>query len=488
MGIIDQKRNLFSKIAAVNALGNIPRGSVNSSYSSVNNKTNSTDFLIDLTTALVGAKALKDYVIDTISYKLPQIEEAIKEGLKLELKELISCDINPSIPIWFRNGNSGIELKLTDVDFFGIMKVNPTSLEGSLIYTDTGTGINSKDFNTYLYNTIQTPLSPTNWGLSTTGTNILETEFKSVGTTNNNVIKLTTSSDYSSKKLSEFNNDFIDSLSLFGNPGSLSSGKVIALILEELFGSISSVTKKSKKQIESELELKECISCILDSENDVVDDNFFDFDNPTLARIDRESNDRRKGIRELKTCGNLKVQVGSGVANQAITNIDATTTKVEEVSAIVDALNNAADVQASFASNDVNRETIRTNFFIEIVKKLQRVVMSAIMTPEFITLFAINHQIIYGQGSSYDNPIDFVKKNRKLVKNIGKIVLNVLLNLLLNIVLLYISAKLKQKFADDKIEKAKNYVSILLSYSGVPPNIIAQIRKINTQPIPNFNN
>ena len=54
--------------------------------------------------------------------------------------------------------------------------------------------------------------------------------------------------------------------------------------------------------------------------------------------------------------------------------------------------------------------------------------------------------------------------------------------------LLYISAKLKQKFADDKIEKAKNYVSILLSYSGVPPNIIAQIRKINTQPTPNFNN
>ena len=87
--------------------------------------------------------------------------------------------------------------------------------------------------------------------------------------------------------------------------------------------------------------------------------------------------------------------MSSGVANQAITNINATTSKTEEVSAIVDALNNAADVQADFASNDVNKETIRTNFFIEIVKKLQRVVMSAIITPEFITLFAINHQIIY---------------------------------------------------------------------------------------------
>tara|TARA_Y100001937_G_scaffold126463_1_gene195799 strand:- start:1706 stop:3160 length:1455 start_codon:yes stop_codon:yes gene_type:complete len=483
MSIIDGKRNIFSKIAAVNALGNIPNGLVNSSFSSVNNKTNSTDFLIDLATALIGARALRDYVVDTISYRLPQIEEAIKEGLKLELKKLVSCDVNPSVPTWLKDTGDGVELKITDIDFFGIMKVNPESFEGGLIYTDAATGINSKDFNTYLYNTIQTPGTPTNWGSSVTGTNILKSEFIPSGTINN-VIKYNTSVDYSNKKLVEFNNDFIDSLSLFGNPDSLDSSKVITLILEELFGSISSVTKKSKKQIESELELKEVLDFILDSENDVVDDNFFDFDNPTLARIDRESNDRRKGIRELKTCGNLKVQVGSGVANQAITNIDATTTKVEEVSAIVDALNNAADVQASFASNDVNRETIRTNFFIEIVKKLQRVVMSAIMTPEFITLFAINHQIIYGQGSSYDGPIDFVKKNRKLVKSIGKIVLNMLLNLLLNLVLLYITNLLKQKFADDKIEKAKNYVSILLSYSGVPPNIIAQIRKINTQSIP----
>jgi len=118
---------------------------------------------------------------------------------------------------------------------------------------------------------------------------------------------------------------------------------------------------------------------------------------------------------------------------------------------------------------------------------LQRVVMSAVMTPEFITLFAINHQIIYGQGTNYDGPIDFIKKNRKLVKKIGNIILNTLLNLLLSLVLLYITIKLKQKFIDDQAEKTKNYVSILLSLVGVPSSVITQIRKINTLPIPNFN-
>lgn len=488
MSIIEKKRNVLSKIAAVNALGNIPKGITNSSFSSINNKINSTDFLIDLTTTLIGFKALKDYVIDTISYRLPQIEEAVKDGLKIELKKLVSCNINPSIPSWFIDSGDGINLKVSDIDFFDMMKVNPNSGAGELIYTDIANGINSKDFNTYLYNTIQSPGTPTNWGSSVTGTNILKSEFIESGTINN-VIKYTTSSDYSDKKLAEFNNDFIDSLSLFGNPDSLNSSKVVALILEELFGSISSTTKKSKKQIESELELKECLTCILESESDKIDDSLFTFDNPTLAKIDRESNDRRRGIRELKTCDNLKVQVDATTVKESIVSIDATQgqPKTEEVNAITEALNNSAETQANFASNEVNRETIKTNFFIEIIKKLQIVIMSAIVTPEFISIFAINHKIVYGKDSSYDGPIDFVKKNRKLVKNIGKIVLNILLNLLLNMVLLYITNLLRQKIVDDKIEKAKNYVSILLSYSGVPPNVIAQIRKINTQPIPNFN-
>jgi len=108
------------------------------------------------------------------------------------------------------------------------------------------------------------------------------------------------------------------------------------------------------------------------------------------------------------------------------------------------------------------------------------------MTPEFMSLFAINHQIVYGKGSSYDGPIDFMKKNKKLIKNIGKVVLNILLTLLLDLALLYLTIRLKQKFADDEIEKAKNYVSILLSYTGVPSSVIAQIRKINSKSIPNL--
>jgi hypothetical protein len=479
MGIVDKKRELMSKIAAVKALANTKKDKINSSYSSINNKLNSSKFLIDITSALVGAKKLKDYVVDMISYRLPEIEEAVKEGLKLELKEICSCHVNPSIPSWLKQGGTGIQIKVTDVDFFDTMKVNPTSFAGSLIYTDTASGISSKDFNTYLYYTIQaagTPNAVTQWGKSITGTDILESEFIPNGTTNN-VIKYTTSIAYSNKNLSDFNNDFIDSLSLFGNPGSNSSSKIIASIMEDLFGSISAITGKSKKQLTSQLEFLKVVDNVLETETPKIDDSAFKFDKSTIAKIDKESNDKKKGLKEIKTNVMTKVSVGAGVVKESMTAIEESKTKLEEVNAIKTSLDDAAKSQANSSSNEADKETIKTNFFLEIIKKLQRVVMSSIMTPEFITIFAINHQIIHGQGTSYDGPIDFIKKNRKLVRSIGKLVLSILLKYLLNLVIKELTKLLQEKLVGDKIEKAKNKVSIYLSYLGVPQDVIAQIRK-----------
>tara|TARA_R110000796_G_scaffold61077_2_gene141402 strand:- start:46636 stop:48120 length:1485 start_codon:yes stop_codon:yes gene_type:complete len=490
MAIVDKKRELYAKLSAISALSKVPKQKVNSSISSMNNQLNSSEFLIELATVLVGAKVIKDYVVDAITNRLPDFELAIKDNLKKELKEVVSCGVNASIPEWFQSGGSGVELKIPNIDFYDLMKTDPTSFAGELIYSDTSSGLASKDFNTYLYYTIQTPTTTTVWGSSVNGVDILESTFfeSTIAATGspsrNNIIKYTASPTYSNKTLPDFNNDFIDSLSLFGNPSSLDSPKFITLIMEELFGSVSSSSGvgKSKKQIKKELEVKEVLNCILNSEDGNITDNFFTFDNETLAKIDRESNNRKNGIRELQTCDNLAVQISLRDVSNEISTILSATTKSEESKAIEEALDNLAQIQANFSSNNVNKGTIKNNFFIEIIKKLQLIFMSTIITPEFISVFAINHQIIYGKGSSYDGPIDFIRKNKKLVTDISLIVLDMLLRLLLNLVLLYITIRLKQKFADDEIEKAKNYVIALLSYTGVPPEIITQLSKINTNP------
>jgi len=485
MGIIDQKKSVFGNIAALNVLnGGLPKLPDFNSFTSISNSTNSAQFLIDLLNSLVGFEALKEFVVDTISFKLPQIETSVKDGIKKDLKELVSCNVNPSIPDWFKHGESGIETKVTDIDFFNIMKVNPESLEGGLIYKNVSPGVNSKDFNTYLYYTIQDPGHQKNWGSSTVGVDILETTFLETSTTANNVLKFTTSSAYTNKTLIEFNNDFINSLTMFGGPNTLDSTIMINMIFEELFSSISSSPNinKSKKQLKLEAEFKHVLDSVLDSEDDIKCDNFFTFDNPTLAKIDEEVNNKKNGVKFIKTCGNIPTSITSSELNDVQNTISATTingvpNKQEESKAILQSLDNLADTQASFSNNPRDVLTIKTDFFTEIIRKLTRIIMSLVISPKFITLFAINHRIIYGQMDGYNGAIDFIKKNRKLVKSVAEIIRNIILELLLSLVLKILMEKLAQKYIDDGIEKANNYVSIILSYLSVPPEILALIRK-----------
>lgn len=481
MGIVDQKRQIFGQIGALNVLNDdYPKLPKLDSLPSVNNNTNPTDFLLDLLNSLVGFEVLKDHVVDTITYGLDKVEDIIKDGLKLELKEIVSCNVNPSIPTWFQSGGSGVTMKVNNIDFFDIMKVNPTTAEGSLIYTDITAEALSQDFNTYLYFTIQEPDTEKQWGSSVLGTDMLQTTFVETGPTQNNLLKFTTSPNFDDHKLAEFNNKFIDSLTLFGSPNSINSKSLINLLIEDLFGSISvsKNIKKSKKQLKKEAEVRELLDCIINSETDVIDDSYFEFDNPTLAKIEADVNNRKNGFRTLQTCGNIVSQITTEtlVANQEL--IDNSTTKEEEYEAVSQTLDNLANEQASNTQSSVDVQTVKGNFFIEMIKKFVRVVMSIIISPKLITLFAINHQIIYGQGTSYEGPIDFIKKNKKIVKNISKMIANAFISLLLKLALKYLSFKLRQKLTEDEIEKAKNYVLIVSSYIGLPPDVTNHITNL----------
>ena len=472
--IVNQKNEVFSNITALNVVNDdIPKLPDFNSEESINNETNSSDFLVGLINVLVGAEKLFTIVVDTIVYKLPKIEAAIKDGLKRDLKEICSCNINPEIPDWFQNGGAGVVMKVTDIDFFNMMKVNPDSVAGNLTYTDISAGVNSKDFNTYLYYTIQQPSTPIQWGNSTGGVDILETKFEETGTNDNNVLKFTTSTDYSNKKLTQFNNDYIDSLTLFGDPGSVNGANFMSLIIEELFGAIGPktsetttnktiVTSTSVSEALDKLETKEILKCIINSEDDNITDNFFEFDNPTLAKLSQEADDRAKGIRKLVTCDDIPVRMDERLATDVYELISSATTKQGEVNAVKSGLDAILDLQINTVSTK-DTITIKSNFFKDIINSFTVIIMGVIVSPKFITLFAINHQIIYGQDSSYDNAKDFISKNRKLVKEISKIILEIILSILLKIALIELSKKLAQKFTADEIERGKLYLKRLLS-------------------------
>lgn len=482
MNLLNQKKQIFGAVGALNAINDsFPKLPTTNSLGSINNNTDSTEFLVDLINTLVGVQVLKEYIVDVITYRLPEIEDSIKDGLKKELKKIVSCNINPSIPDWVKHGGSGVVIKVSDIDFYNMMKINPDSIGGSLLYTDISSGINSSDFNTYLYNTIQVPGASSTWGQSTSGVGIIETTFMETSNDGNNLLKITATPEFSDKKLTELNNKLIDSISLFGNPNSHNSKTMINMIIEQLFGTISSSTtvNKGKNQIRKEVEINEILTNIINSEDDDIDDTYFEFDNPTLSKIDTEVNDKKEGIKRIQTTNEIKTRLSTDILSSSQTSIDNTTNKMEELEAVGDVMNKLANEQSGFALNVGDEFTIENNFFTNIIKTFTLTVMNIVFSPKFITLFAINHQIIYGTNDSYNGPIDFIKKNRLIVKAMTKVIKDILLGLLLELALKHLTIKLSEKMIGDEIERNKSYANILLSYTkGVTVKGLDELKKL----------
>ncbi len=238
MSIAQDKRKVFSEIAALRvSTEGFPKISLSDSIKSITQPTaSSLDFLTDLLKSLVGFEALKDVVIETLTQNLDEIEDEVKETLKKILKGLVSCSVNPSIPQDFID--NGISLEVEKIDFLDMMKVPPTSKAGKLLYDDVVAQANSTDFNTYLYEVIQNEGGAISWGAVTTGTDILDIKFDEIGDVNNSILVKPSSLYAASHKLTDLNNDYIDSIKLFN------ATKMVNNIIEAIFGSLSVELKK----------------------------------------------------------------------------------------------------------------------------------------------------------------------------------------------------------------------------------------------------
>jgi hypothetical protein len=197
MSVVDKKKEVFGKIAAARTLTeSMPKLKLISSMPSINNNGNVVDFLTDLIKSLIGFDALESAVIDTITRSLPKIEKQIKNVLKVELKSIVSCGIDPSLPIWITSNGDGIIIEVEKIDFNDIFKTDPNSVAGKLIYNDiTPVLTDSSDFNTFLYGVIQED------GVMYTWQNIFDITFNSLGsgTIPNNTLTIKANPSYNSK-------------------------------------------------------------------------------------------------------------------------------------------------------------------------------------------------------------------------------------------------------------------------------------------------
>ena len=228
MSILSDKEKVFGNISALRTLtDDFPQLNINNSFPSVNSSANPQQFLIDLVLSLTGFEELRDTLIDILTYASETIEVVIQDALKVQLKSLTSCGVDPTLPLWLQSTGDGIEIKVSKIDFFNVFKVDPTTQAGGLMYEDVTAGLGSTDFNTFLYYTIQDEGNSQSWN------DILDFEFNQNASVPFNTLTIKANPDYNIKTLTELNNDFIDSISLFP------STQLITKLIDGLFGSVS---------------------------------------------------------------------------------------------------------------------------------------------------------------------------------------------------------------------------------------------------------
>ncbi len=355
MSLIDKKRKIFGNIAAAKTLTEgLPKFKLSSSFPSINNDGNSITFLSDLVKSLIGFEALVGVIVNVISHSLADIEREIKNSLKLELKNIVSCGVDPSLPSFLKSTGSGIVIEVSKVDFLNLFKIDPNSVGGKLLYNDvTNPLFNSTDFNTFLYGVIQDD------GVTHTWQGIFDITFNSVGVgaIPNNTFTIKANSSYNSKTLTTLNNNFIDGLTLFNAEG------IVNRLIDILFGTISVSVSKTRQQLETEAKINDVIDRIVNSDDDdIIDDNYFTFTNDEVYVQQQQADSRKKGIVKLECCNKVAVSVPVELLTNFNVEMSGATGTLQKKDIISNNLTKIANQTTINSTNQSDNAAIKLNF------------------------------------------------------------------------------------------------------------------------------
>lgn len=457
MSLFEQKNSILNQVSALKSLNSgFPELDLGNSFPSLNNKSNSSDFLLDLIKTLVGFEQIKDELIKFLTYNSAFIESTIKRILKGILKNKFSCSVDALIPSYLIDGlGVGFNVTVSQVDFFDIFKVDPTSIGGRLIYGD----INS-DLNTFLHGILQ--------GNTGTWKSLLKIEFLQSGIVDgiskSNVFNVKIDSSWTGKTVNDFINAFLGSLTLFTLP------QLVNRLFDIVFGTIAAFIGKSPKTIESEIQLEILVNKVVDLPDTIIDNSYFEFSKDDINYLNRRTEERVNGRRVLKDCNFVSSSIN-------IDDLIDTNDALEKSPTLVDikkTLDNRFSVLAAQATQNLDSGSQSfgsLDFFEQLFKAIIQALVSVIVAPKvmfmFVTYFKIVSNII-----GFNNFTEFLEQNRQfLIEIIRDAILPLILEFLLKLVIKYITQLILEDQVGRLIEMAKNQQLQILSLVGIPQNI-----------------
>lgn len=434
MGIIDNKRNIFTEIGAFTSIKdnlNLPQSK--SSISSINNSKEIVPYLLDLLVVLVGGTRLSTLIGELMTDFIRNIEPKLKSELK---KQLINFNSNDNLPTYFIN--DGITIAVPLIDIVEKLKTDPTSQIGGLLYNTV-----TENFDSKLYDAIVS-----DGGLILF--NNLEIKFNN--SSNSFTFKPTTSS----QEIGEFINEYIDGIEI------INEKEFSVNILDTIFGTVSTKENKSEKQLIFEEKINKSIQKLVNEEDSI------DIDDNELIDIELTAKKRKLGIQTVDVgCGELT----NTVTLDSLENLINTTTISNDPLTVGNSYVNIATGgfnSTNQAQANQNNETIKDGFLKRIILVIVTMLVKKItLPPQIRTIFALTSAFKNNGIPDIGDPINDIKNRRKLSNclsktaksEINKFIFEIVKKEMLDIIIPVSKIIIK--------EKINNYVGILRSLIGI---------------------
>ena len=353
MGLIDQKKDVFTTIGSYTAMmdsGTLPDST--NVFPSINNKKDIVPYLLDVLKVVVGTDALQQLTGELFTNLVDKIEPELKASI---INQNTQSNAGDNVPSWFTN--NGVTVPVKKIDLFGKLRTNPNSAAGSLLYGS------SMSFDDVAYQAIRNG--------SATFSNLLITYISSTDSFN---FKPALGS---SLTIGGFTDTFINDMTI------INKKEFMTNVMNLFYGSVTKTQGKSVEEVVQELEIQKLIDQLI---ND--DDSFIILPEDYEALL-RKAQELVNGVVYYDMgCGVMGASLPMSGMTNLINSISGSTNPFYVGNQINDTIvESTADTPET---SEANKQTVKDGFFQRLINLITQTLAQAVCTaPQIRSLLAI---------------------------------------------------------------------------------------------------
>lgn len=436
-------------VQALNDLKNKGSEQVNKLKSEVKNQIEQM-FEIFMQTLPTGnsVNVLRDIFLESTQAFGPRVNEIVMD----EMISTLGCSEEQS---YQSSVNNPIYIKVNQIDLFQTLKYSPDEKRAKFFYekNNTSPGTIPYAMDRELYKRLQninTSYSTQNGGdyVGGSGQNLFDFEYvqyypATLPTNFGDYLKITLKPQLNNRtSVTDFLRDYYSSIEIFN------FDILTANMFNSLSGGLDFGLKKSRVEIEQSawfLKVMKRLMGICDdpnkkidvsgnaklSEENFIDDTFFEIKPSDLKSLDREVNNIINGVMEFESCDGVKLPVNEqGIINilEDVISQNSTTGKISAIDSGINSMVNDKVWKDKLTGNlgfSYPSLNLSLNLNMDLTLSLPRLVFKSILTPKTLLGFlimvkAVKNELSTKLDGSFDNLEGFMKTFKKMVTNIMK--------------------------------------------------------------------